>query len=346
MAPPSITPSTNYRNSVRTRRYKLLASYAGDWLITIILGGLFIALQKIEGYRRRFSLDDESIQYPFAEHERVPDWLLIVIVVVAPIVLIPIIDLITVRSVYDVHNAELGLILSLALTGAITNVFKVTAGRPRPDLINRCLPAQGSQNPAVYGLVDYTICTQTDNGILQDGFRSLISGHASLSFAGLGFLSYYLCGKLHLWDERGHTGKAWLAVTPFIGSTLIAITRTMDFRHHATDVLFGALLGSIVSYFCYRQYFPTLTSPHSHLPFAPRLPEVERPAGPEEATGDAIPMTGQAGSADMEAGTLGRRRRPGEEPAVEEQNVEGTAPRNQPWSLGRIWATPKPASSA
>ena len=89
------------------------------------------------------------------------------------------------------------VILSLALTGAITNIFKVTAGRPRPDLIDRvgrlyskrtvtdynpltqCQPAPGSANAAVYGLVDYTICTQADNGILRDGFRSLISGHAS-----------------------------------------------------------------------------------------------------------------------------------------------------------------------
>jgi diacylglycerol diphosphate phosphatase / phosphatidate phosphatase len=73
----------------------------------------------------------------------------------------------------------------------------VTAGRPRPDLIDRvghlyskqtishhlpltqCQPAPGSADAAVYGLVDYTICTQTDDGILQDGFRSLISGHAS-----------------------------------------------------------------------------------------------------------------------------------------------------------------------
>ena len=29
--------------------------------------------------------------------------------------------------------------------------------------------------------------------------------HSIVSFAGLGFLSLYLSGKLHLFDERGHT---------------------------------------------------------------------------------------------------------------------------------------------
>lgn len=57
----------------------------------------------------------------------------------------------------------------------------------------------------VWGLSNATICTQTNDKILRDGFRSFPSGHSSLSFAGLGFLSFYVMGKLHLWDGRGHT---------------------------------------------------------------------------------------------------------------------------------------------
>ena len=95
--------------------------------------------------------------------------------------------------------------------------MKVTVGRPRPDLIARCLPKPGSENASVFGLVTAEICTQTDNFILKDGFRSFPSAHASctptprsicnqssdiglalVSFAGLGFLSFYLAGKIHL----------------------------------------------------------------------------------------------------------------------------------------------------
>ena len=51
-----------------------------------------------------------------------------------------------------------------------------------------------------------------------------------MSFAGLGFLSFYLAGKLHLFDKKGHTAKAWLSFTPLAGAALVAISRTMDYR--------------------------------------------------------------------------------------------------------------------
>lgn len=54
----------------------------------------------------------------------------------------------------------------------------------------------GSVDP-IFGLSTEAICTQTDLAILKDGFRSFPSGHSSLSFAGLGFLAFYL-GKFNV----------------------------------------------------------------------------------------------------------------------------------------------------
>ncbi|KIY65480.1 PAP2-domain-containing protein, partial [Cylindrobasidium torrendii FP15055 ss-10] len=201
---------------------------------------------------------------------------------IAPLVLQWTINLLTVRSWWDAHNVVLGLVMS----GSITHVVKITVGRPRPgaqspfcngrpfltipDLIARCIPPQSARDPTL-GLVDWRICTQVDKHILRNGFKSFPSGHSSTAFAGLGFLSFYLAGKLHLFDERGHTGKAWISLAPFCGATLIAISRTMDYRHHWHDVLIGGLLGTALAFFSYRQYFPRLSSEVSHLPFSPRV---------------------------------------------------------------------------
>lgn len=117
------------------------------------------------------------------------------------------------------------------------------------DLISRCVPVAGSQDSPGWGLSNDTICTQINERILRDGFRSFPSGHSGLGFAGLGFLAFYAAGKLQIWDGKGYTvglvfhcdylpwcfnscvqAKSWLVAVPLVGATLIAVSRTMDYR--------------------------------------------------------------------------------------------------------------------
>lgn len=49
-------------------------------------------------------------------------------------------------------------------------------------------------------------------------------------------------------------------------ATLISISRTCDYHHHYTDVLAGGIIGILVAYLCYRQYYPAFDSKLSHLP--------------------------------------------------------------------------------
>ena len=65
--------------------------------------------------------------------------------------------------------------------------------------------------------------------------------------------------------------KAWIALVPLSGAALVAISRTMDYRHHWQDVLTGSFLGLVTAYFSYRQYYPPLNSDISHLPYPPRF---------------------------------------------------------------------------
>jgi len=266
--------------SQKDDRKKLLISYGPDWLLTITLAGAFFFLDGIDGFRREFSVSDTSLRHPYAVHERVPPVALYCISMLAPLVLQWLINLLTIRTLWDAHNSALGLVLSLCLTGAFTQAIKITVGRPRPDILDRCKPDAGTVDPE-FGLSTSAICHQPDLHILKDGFRSFPSGHSSLSFAGLTFLSLYIAGKMHLFDTRGHTHKAWISFLPLLGAALVAISRTMDYRHHWQDVLAGSLLGFTIANFAYRQYFPSLSSKRSHLPYAPRTlhpQDTRRPA--------------------------------------------------------------------
>lgn len=40
---------------------------------------------------------------------------------------------------------------------------------------------------------------------------------------------------------------------------------------HWQDVLVGSILGTVISYFTYRQYYPSLASEFSHRPYSPRI---------------------------------------------------------------------------
>lgn len=45
--------------------------------------------------------------------------------------------------------------------------------------------------------------------------------------------------------QNGYSYKVWLAGSPLMVAALVAISRTMDYRHHWSDVLTGSLLGRL-----------------------------------------------------------------------------------------------------
>ena len=110
------------------------------------------------------------------------------------------------RKLWEWNTAWMGLALSLATSFMITQGMKLLFGKPRPDLLSRCRPDIGriddftvNQLNRPYNnywvLVTSGICTNTDQDILQDGFKSFPSGHASFSWAGLLYLSLFLASK-------------------------------------------------------------------------------------------------------------------------------------------------------
>ncbi|KAI4176014.1 MAG: hypothetical protein LQ343_001296 [Gyalolechia ehrenbergii] len=248
-----------------------------------ILLVVFYALDSVEPYHQHFSLRNYTLQYPYTVHETVPVPLLFVLNTLIPALVIAIYALL-IDGLFSRHKEAvprdghrtlgkyrlkdrlwelncglLGLLLSQGAAFVITGALKNATGKPRPDLIDRCQPLTGSADAPVYGLSNYTICTQKDHKMLKDGFRSFPSGHSSSAFAGLFYLSIYLAAKMHVLDNRGEVWKTFIVLIPTLGAALIAISRIMDARHHPFDVISGSLLGTVVAWAAYRQYFPPAT---------------------------------------------------------------------------------------
>ena len=68
------------------------------------------------------------------------------------------------------------------------------------------------------------------------------------SFAGLGFLSWYLAGKIMAFDRRGHVAKLCIVALPLLLAAMVAVSRVDDYWHHWQDVCTGGILGRLISY--------------------------------------------------------------------------------------------------
>lgn len=166
------------------------------------------------------------------------------------------------------HEATLlSFAISAVLTGFLTDIIKNAVGRPRPDLLDRCRPASDTKPNQ---LVTIDVCTAPGGHALHDGWRSFPSGHSSFAFAGLGFLSLFLAGQLHLFHYAAggrDLGRALLCLLPLVGAALIAISRCEDYRHDVYDVCVGSALGMSVAYWSYRRHWPRLSSPGCDEPY-------------------------------------------------------------------------------
>ncbi|KAK9559970.1 hypothetical protein V6000_007067 [Aspergillus fumigatus] len=255
---------------------------AVDYIALACLAGIWVMIQLfVDPFHRMFSLDNRSIQYPFAVVERVPVVWSIIYAGVVPLLILVCWAAIFRPKPYQVQVTILGLLVALMLTSLITDIIKNAVGRPRPDLISRCMPKKGT--PA-NTLVAWTVCTQSNNHILQEGWRSFPSGHSSFAFGGLGYLSMFLSGQMHVFRPRADLWRCILALIPMLCALMIAISRLEDYRHDVYDVTCGSILGLIIAHFSYRRYYPPLRSVACDVPH--EAYEIVGPNGFSKLPGD------------------------------------------------------------
>lgn len=234
-----------------------------DWLMLILLGAIEITLKFVTPFNRFVGEDMMfDLKYPLKSNT-VPFWAVQITAVLLPIAIFSVYYY-NRRDVYDFHHATLGLLYSVLITGVITNVIKDAVGRPRPDFYWRCFP---DGKPEYDPLKGNAIC-HGESSVITEGHRSFPSGHTSWSFGGLGFLAWYLSGKIRVFDHQGHVAKLCLVIFPLLVAALVGISRVNDYRHHWQDVFVGGFIGLIIASFCYSQFFPPPNDPYGWGPYA------------------------------------------------------------------------------
>jgi membrane-associated phospholipid phosphatase len=246
-------------------------AYAFDWVILAAVFATGMSIRNWTAYERpidRLVLEDQDLAHPHLSNI-VSNTELIVYSAVIPL-LVGILWYIALglsfrgsasQTLEGAHCYILSLFLTLATTQTTTNFLKVWGGRFRPDFLSRC-----AYN-ATLGR-----CTG-DPDLVDDGRKSFPSGHASLSFAGLGFLGLWIyslalqglftrppapisAGSRRFFPHR--PSRAWRLVLPWIPllfAAYIGISRTQQYIHHPTDVLSGALLGSVIALIFYILFY-------------------------------------------------------------------------------------------
>ncbi|PKX94395.1 phosphatase PAP2 family protein [Aspergillus novofumigatus IBT 16806] len=288
---------------------RLVFSYILDWIFIVIVAVIGFGFYKVKPNRRPFSLTDPSISFPYTENETVSTAVLMVVALIAPAAIIAITTLLIPMSTKDQNVSRsslwryklwewnagwMGLAVVCAWAWMATEGLKDLYGRPRPDMLARCNPdlsnittyAVGGLGEKLAGaptLVTWKICQNKSKVLANDGFASFPSGHSSFSFAGLTYLTLWLCSKFSIAfpylghsllnqnpispthgsiRKRGAAPPVYMLVIAFVPvavASFIAASRWFDYRHHAFDILFGSIMGAIFAWIGFRMYHLPIT---------------------------------------------------------------------------------------
>lgn len=230
----------------------------------------FILELGISPYQRGLFCDDDSIRYPYKD-DTVSTLVITLVGLLVPIALIIITEVL--RFFYakkvDVlpHPYRMSstcfvphfvacsykiigiFLFGCAVSQSITNIGKFTIGRLRPHFLDVCSPDPTKYNctnaNGIYVYVENIICTGTDEHSLENSRLSFPSGHSSMAAYSAVFLLFYLQARF-TW--AGSRLLKHLAQAVFIyGALFVCLSRVSDYKHHWSDVLGGAVIGTSVA---------------------------------------------------------------------------------------------------
>ncbi|CAF1011448.1 unnamed protein product [Rotaria sordida] len=255
-----------------------------DGLSLVLVLSLWLLLKYfVKPFRRPFLCSDLDLYHPKPVKTAISTTLLFICAVVIPLIIIllsegvrwyylvrrkvaRVIYKIQIRShIYKIPEwaGNLYIIIGVFLfvhgvNSFLTNVGKVSAGRLRPHFIPSCFEKYTYKEfctDANQWIVNYTCIGESSIVVKEkDGAydirQSFPSGHASTAFCGLIFLALYIH---KVWNYRNIGLFPYvIEMICFAAASYIGITRITDNRHHPTDVLSGAILGTIMAAIAFR----------------------------------------------------------------------------------------------
>lgn len=216
-------------------------------LVLVVAGG--IVNFYVPPHEKLVIDNDPQLQFPVGT-QQFPEALLFVISFFVPLLVI--FTLARCLDTTDFCVSALCLSQCVGLAMFTTTVAKKMAGRPRPCFYAMCGWASNGTDAG-------GSCT-ADRLAQWESRQSFPSGHSSFSMAGLGFLGMYLlekCEQLQRPPRFLSTLQLHVAqlcsLIPFAVAMWIAISRTVDYWHHYSDVIAGAVLGFGIARLCFSQ---------------------------------------------------------------------------------------------
>ncbi|RNC48772.1 phosphatidic acid phosphatase [Trypanosoma cruzi] len=217
--------------------------------VTCVVFGLVGALVGIlvRPHCRPFVFDDTSISQPPSHTETSPTYSVLIAVILV-IFIYATGEYFTWRE-HGKHMVAKHLnawilvqSFSVSLDYCIVNLCKLYAGRLRPDFIHR-LAKEGITESNFNQFTHDQIC-----GAAREGRLSFPSGHTSSAFAGfVPLVLYLLCRTGTL--RTGAFYTAAVSLLPLIFPLIVSISRTRDNKHHFSDIVGGAVVGTFSALF-------------------------------------------------------------------------------------------------
>eukprot|EP00168_Porphyra_purpurea_P011338 TRINITY_DN2885_c0_g1_i7.p1 TRINITY_DN2885_c0_g1~~TRINITY_DN2885_c0_g1_i7.p1 ORF type:complete len:314 (-),score=89.81 TRINITY_DN2885_c0_g1_i7:891-1832(-) len=220
---------------------------AVEWVSVLLIGWVIPAAIHIfiRPYARPIDLTDAAFTKPLLP-DLVPSFPVLIASYAIPISVVLLTETAlfgrsrTHKPLMPLPELLLALFEANGLTVLLTDVLKSAAGRPRPHFAAVCGSYLASPPAAPFTCAGAQLA-------VDEARRSFPSGHSSLSMSAGVFTACYLAAVL----RRGGGGgggrwQVWMGVVvaaPLLVAALVAVSRTVDYHHHWSDVVAGATLG-------------------------------------------------------------------------------------------------------